>query len=646
MSGRRVATRAMRVLVVTKIYPNAAEPLSAPFNRQQVAALSRRCPVEVLATVPWFPGARWVRPGGRAEHPIPDRELIDGIQVVHPRTPYVPRYGHVLSAGLYAATVLPHLRARRGQFDVMLGCWAYPDGVAVAMLGQALGVPTVVKVHGSDLDVLSKRPSLRWQMARSLPQADRLVAVSRSLVDSAVALGVDRARIDLVMNGVDTGLFHPRDRAQARAALGHAGDRRRWIVCVSRLRPDKGTLDLATAFAALAAEREDLVLALVGDGEARGAVENALRPFGDRVILAGARPLADVPLWMGAADVVTLPSHHEGTPNVLLEALACGRRVVATRVGGIPDVVNDPALGTLVPVGDPAALAPALRDAALAEYDPGAVAARGARGGWDDSAAKLEASLARAVAEHGARNGERPNRHRPGHLAPPRRPDSLRGQVRQRMADALPRRLLVRRGPRHGLRVALTFDDGPDEMTDAYLEVLARFDARATFFMIGDACRRWPEQLARVAAGGHELGGHGFTHTPFTKLTAQALQDELAQTEALLPARAGGPRLVRPPLGATSPVSLLRCARAGYVTALWSRDSDDCRTRAAEEVAASVSPDRVQPGDVVLLHEAQSWTLEALPAILENLRGAGYQPVTMSELVGFAGGGRQGAPAR
>ena len=84
-------------------------------------------------------------------------------------------------------------------------------------------------------------------------------------------------------------------------------------------------------------------------------------------------------------------------------------------------------------------------------------------------------------------------------------------------------------------------------------------------------------------------------------------------------------------------MSLLRCARAGYVTALWSRDSDDCRTRRPEEVAANVSPDRIDPGDVILLHEAQPWTLEALPAILENFRAAGYDLVTMSEIVGFVG---------
>ena len=436
-------------------------------------------------------------------------------------------------------------------------------------------------------------------MARGLPWADRVVAVSRSLVESAVALGVDRARIDLVMNGVDTSLFHPRDRAEARAALGHAGDSRRWIVCVSRLREDKGTLDSVAAFTALAGERDDLVLALVGDGEARGAVETALRPFGDRVILSGARPLAEVPLWMGAADVVTLPSHHEGTPNVLLEALACGRRVVATAVGGIPDVVNDAALGTLVPAGDPAALAAALREAALTDV-------RSRRRGGTRGARRLGRQRGQARSVAGAGRGRAPGR-RATEAAPAGTHGAAATTPVGSFGGAAAARRRFAAAAVGAPRAAAAAADGADVRRrpgrdDRRLpRVLARYDARATFFMIGDACRRWPEQLARVAAHGHELGGHGFTHTPFPKLSAEALQDELARTEALLPPRphAGGPRLVRPPLGATSPLSLLRCARAGYVTALWSRDSDDCRTRVAEEVAANVSPDSMDPGDVI-----------------------------------------------
>jgi peptidoglycan/xylan/chitin deacetylase (PgdA/CDA1 family)/glycosyltransferase involved in cell wall biosynthesis len=628
----------MRVLVVTKMYPNVAEPLSAPFNRQQITALARRCPVEVLATIPWFPGAArlssW-RASGSV--PIPAREVIEGVEVAHPRTPYVPRVGHPLSAGLYAAAVWPAVRARRDRFDVLMGSWAYPDGVAAVMLGKSAGLPVVVKVHGSDLDVLGERPSLRWQMSQFLPRADRIVAVSRSLADRAAALGVDPARIDLVMNGVDTDLFHPRDRAEARQALGHGGDRRRWIVCVARLRPEKGVLDLAAAFATLARGRDDVAVVFVGDGPARAQIEEAARPLGDRVILAGSQPLPQVPIWMAAADLVTLPSHHEGTPNVLLEALACGRRVVATNVGGIPDVVHAPALGALVPPSDPTSLAAALTEALATPYDPAAVAELGARGGWADSAANLAASLERAVDEHRARRGLAPLAAAPAQPAgawrPPPRVNSVLTRARQQVGDVLPRSLLIRRGARDRRRIALTFDDGPDAMTDAYLDVLGRHGARATFFLVGEACARFPDAVARIAARGHELGGHGFTHTVFPSLDAPALKSELERTDALLtPAPGGGRRLVRPPRGATSPLSLLRCARAGYVTVLWSVDSDDCRTDRADDVVAALSPDAVSPGDIVLLHEGQTWTLDALPRVIDRLRDAGFELVTVSEM--------------
>jgi teichuronic acid biosynthesis glycosyltransferase TuaC len=388
----------MRVLVVTKIFPNALEPLSAPFNRQQMAALRRRCEVEVLATIPWFPGAgafaRWSSAGRLTA--VPARDSIDGVAVAHPRTLYVPRYGHALSAGLYAACVLPAILQRRGRFDVLLGSWAYPDGVAAVALARALGVPAVVKLHGSDMDVLATRPSLRRQLAWALPRAARVVAVSRALGQAAQRLGVAADRIDVVTNGVDDTLFHPRDRAAARAQLGHGGDTRKWILFVGRIESDKGAIDLAEAFWRLAAVQPGVVMVFVGDGKARAAAQAALAPLGDRVLFTGPRPLAEVPVWMAACDILTLPSHHEGTPNVLLEALACGRRVVATRVGGIPDVIHRPELGTLVPVKDVDALEHALADAIATPYDTAAVAALGARGGWDDSAGRLLQTLERA----------------------------------------------------------------------------------------------------------------------------------------------------------------------------------------------------------------------------------------------------------
>src|SRR4029077_12245108 len=128
--------------------------------------------------------------------------------------------GHALSAGLYSAALYREIRRRKGQFDVLLGTWAYPDGVAAVALGRALGLPTVVKLHGSDMDVLSKRPALRRQLAWALPRAARVVGGSRALGDQAAALGVPRDRIEIVTNGVDGALFRPRDLAASRAELG------------------------------------------------------------------------------------------------------------------------------------------------------------------------------------------------------------------------------------------------------------------------------------------------------------------------------------------------------------------------------------------------------------------------------------------
>jgi glycosyltransferase involved in cell wall biosynthesis len=218
-----------------------------------------------------------------------------------------------------------------------------------------------------------------------------VVAVSRALADAVVELGVNRARVAVVTNGVAGALFHRRVRALARRALGVPPDGKR-ILYVGRLEAAKGVLDLLDAFARI--DDPALSLTLVGDGAARAECE---RRAGARVQLAGARPLDEIPRWMAAADLVTLPSWNEGTPNVILEALACGRPVVASRVGGIPDLITDEKLGVLVPARDLDALAAALREMARKTHDASAIAALGSRGGWADSARKLHEVLLDAM---------------------------------------------------------------------------------------------------------------------------------------------------------------------------------------------------------------------------------------------------------
>jgi teichuronic acid biosynthesis glycosyltransferase TuaC len=390
----------LRVLILTKVFPNAIEPLAAAFNRQQFAALAKRADVEILAPVQWFPGAAATGPrtGAGKLARLPDFEWIDGLFVRHPRVFHLPRVDYTAAAALYYASLYPEVRQLRGRFDVILGSFVYPDGIAAAWLGKRLGIPSVIYALGSDINVAPKIFGVKAQLARTLPKTSRVIAVSRDLGEKVIALGAPRARTVVVPNGVDRGLFHPRPRAAARAALGHGSDGDRWILFVGRLELAKGIDELLTAFTAIAAADARVKLVLVGDGSQRRRCEAAAAAAPGRIIVAGGRPLSEVATWVAASDLLTLPSHNEGTPNVVLEALASGRKVVATRVGGIPDLITSAALGELVPAKDADALGDALVRVLAAPGDPAAVAAAGPVS-WDESAARLHDVLASAVAE-------------------------------------------------------------------------------------------------------------------------------------------------------------------------------------------------------------------------------------------------------
>ena len=137
------------------------------------------------------------------------------------------------------------------------------------------------------------------------------------------------------------------------------------------------------------------------------------------------------------------------------------------------------------------------------------------------------------------------------------RPAPLR-RAAQVVAEAiLPESMVVWHGPSTRSRIALTFDDGPNELTRAYLDVLERFDARATFFLVGENCATHPDLVIEMVERGHEVAGHGYTHRPFPWLCGlDLLEDELERTAALLPCKPS-PKIVRPPHGAVSMASLV-----------------------------------------------------------------------------------------
>jgi glycosyltransferase involved in cell wall biosynthesis len=393
----------MRALVISNLFPNRAEPGRGLFNQQQFEALPAEWELEVIAPLPWMarvPGAAWPEDWRRIAA-VPARETIGRITVHHPRYLVVPKIGRRLSGHSLSWSLHPLVRRLHAasRFDVILATWAYPDVFAAVLAGRALGLPVVAKVHGSDVHVASRiswrRRAIRWALTRCAG----VVAVSSSLKAELAGFGVPGERIHVVPNGIDVERFHPLDRREARARLSLPLEGRR-IVFVGNLAPVKGLPVLLEAAAAVSG---DVSFSLVGDGPQRAELAALIKRLGlsGRATLVGRVPHQAIPLWMSAGDLFCLPSVSEGCPNVVVEALACGTPVVASRVGGIPELVRETTSGFLVNPGRPDELAAAIERALAGGWDPAAIRRTVEDRGWAESARRIGAllqSAARAAA--------------------------------------------------------------------------------------------------------------------------------------------------------------------------------------------------------------------------------------------------------
>jgi glycosyltransferase involved in cell wall biosynthesis len=392
----------MRVLVVSNLFPGSAEPQRGLFNFEQMRALSALDEVRVVCPSPEVPGAGFARRlSGR---PQVRQETHMGIRVDYPRYPYLPRVGQrvhdrLFEHGIRGVVAKAVAENRPG---VMVATWSYPDVVAASRLARAHGLPLVAKVHGTDVNDYFKMPRRRRLIVDALRSARAVVAVSNALADCIRAAGVDARRVHVIPNGVDTARFAPRDRGEARARLGVAGDAP-VVLFVGNLKPVKGIETLIRAFAAVAKTRPDAELVVAGAGPL-GARLQALAErhgLGGSARFLGGRTPDAIAAWMNAASVLCLPSLSEGMPNVLLEAGASGLPVVASRVGGIPEVVHEGITGLLVAPSDPAALAGAIETALARAWDAARVRAAAGPVSWDENAARLHAVLASAAGEQG-----------------------------------------------------------------------------------------------------------------------------------------------------------------------------------------------------------------------------------------------------
>ena len=399
------AERPLRVLVFTTVFPNPALPLHGMFVFERVRHLADLAEVRVIAPVAWY------RARGR-EAPLPDVQSV--VPTRHPRFWYLPKFGMSLrGVCLFLSTVRDVQRLRRAfDFDLIDAHFAYPDGFAAVLLGRWFDRPVCITLRGT-IVALSRRPLGRRLCDWALHRAEGVIAVAESLAARARQAGIPDGRIQTIANAVDTERFRPLDRAVARRRLGLPDDAR-WLVSVGHLSPRKGFHRVIGALPQVLEACGDLRLAIVGgpgaEGDNGAELQALARELGvsDRVLFAGPKAPDEVALWLAAADVFVLASDHEGCPNVVLEAMACGRPVVATKVGDVARMVP-PLAGVLL--DDPEdlhGLAEGLVAALNREWDTKQIRDHVARRSWDDVARRVaDRWLAAVTAFADRRSGSR-----------------------------------------------------------------------------------------------------------------------------------------------------------------------------------------------------------------------------------------------
>ncbi len=372
----------LKVTLVTPIFPIPAQPYRGHSEYEIVLALSKRADVNVICPFPRYP--KWFQP--TYDHRHPDLSFSPpGVTTRYFEYPALPGVTRCINGLVCAKYLEPYFR--ESQPDVACNFWLYPQGYATVAVARRLGIPAVIGSIGSDLNRFVD-PASRWLTKLAMKRATFVVTKSEHLRQRAIEMGISASKVRTIRNGCNPSVFHLADRRAARAQLG-IEDKAELVLFVGRLDTAKGIEELLEAFASLAGHHPNLRLAFVGDGPGGEHLRGKAQHLGltDRIFLNGPCSSQGVADWLAAANVLALPSYNEGYPNVVVEALCCGRPVIATNVGGILELVNDES-GILIAPRDSRALANAIQETMDRRWDEHSISEQFRRS-WDEAADEL-----------------------------------------------------------------------------------------------------------------------------------------------------------------------------------------------------------------------------------------------------------------
>ena len=328
-----------KILFFSNLFPSEAFPHKATFNRQQFELLSKEYEVDIVVPVSWLD---WWK------YKFKTPQKIGDLSVSYFPYFYTPGFGRrFYSLFMMYSIIMFKKRVFKQRYNAVLASWAFPDAVAMGKLAKRKNIPYFIKIHGSDINMHCEIAVRRQQVVDAMRSSAGVLSVSSALKERLISFGVPKDKISTIYNGVNKERFYPLSDIDVRKKLSLPKGKK-VILFVGNLLATKGVLDLIEAYKEVLTEggAEIPVLIFIGGGveqeklESEGRLLQEVYPSAD-IRVVGKVEHSALNHWFNAADFVCLPSHNEGVPNVLLESMSCGTPVIASKVGGIPEIVPE-----------------------------------------------------------------------------------------------------------------------------------------------------------------------------------------------------------------------------------------------------------------------------------------------------------------
>lgn len=353
----------MKILFLCQTFPNQVRPFQSVFVKELAVAMSKRVDVQVIAPLPIFPFMDFFSSfSGMRE--IPFEESQGNLRIIRPRFLSFPKYlkwPEFITLNRSILNNLDTIYSFAEDCDIFFTHWVFPDAWIALKLARKLKKKVVLVVHGQKSIGRGEISLKKLFINYTIKRVNNILVLTSWMEEYLNSFfGVPYQRIERIFIGIDLNKFGLLDMMHQRSKLNLPKDKK-IIMALGRLSPEKGIDLLIDSFIQIYKE-ENLYLVIVGDGPLRSKIEEKIIKHGlsGSVLIAGAKPHYEIPHWINACDLFCSPSYREEFPMNIIEALCCGKPVIATSVGKSSQIIHKGLNGVLIRAGSRSDLAQAI----------------------------------------------------------------------------------------------------------------------------------------------------------------------------------------------------------------------------------------------------------------------------------------------